>query len=417
MATDVELLNRNILVMTSLRFSGLLILTALLISQLSSSMHAQSSGIHEIAIPDAPAANIAVLPGPVPPAPDPQSVGTIVGVVEDAHGADIPDATVTLENTSSGTERTITTDGSGSFKFDAVEPGHFTLVITSKGFESWTGTGLSLQTGQIYELPAVELKVAAAVTSVQSHLHPPRPRRRPDALSRKTARPSASSPSNFYASYIWNAAPLSSGQKFRLALRTSIDPVSIAIPAIIAGTERNPRTPSTAMAGNSGIRQTFRRLLHRLPDQHLLLLEPSLPSLLHQDPRYFYKGTGSIISRAFYAISTVVICKGDNGRWQPSTTPTSSAISPSASLSNAYYPANNRGVQLTIDNWLVGTGSGAIGALFQEFLVKKISRGVHTPNPPLGKPSSKSLNLPAPPTEVAPEKTRCFEGPRPQCLS
>ena len=42
-----------------------------------------------------------------------------------------------------------------------------------------------------------------------------------------------------------------------------------------------------------------------------------LPSLFKQDPRYFYKGTGSRKSRFFYAIANSVICKGDNGRWQP----------------------------------------------------------------------------------------------------
>ena len=42
-----------------------------------------------------------------------------------------------------------------------------------------------------------------------------------------------------------------------------------------------------------------------------------LPSLFKQDPRYFYKGTGTIRSRAMYAIANAVICKGDNGRWQP----------------------------------------------------------------------------------------------------
>ena len=102
-----------------------------------------------------------------------------------------------------------------------------------------------------------------------------------------------------------------------------------------------------------------------------------LPSLLHQDPRYFYKGTGSITARALYAIATVVICRGDNGRWQPNYSNVLGNLA-SASLSNAYYPAGNRGAGLTIDNWLIGTGSGAIGALFQEFLVKKISRGVHS---------------------------------------
>ncbi len=100
-----------------------------------------------------------------------------------------------------------------------------------------------------------------------------------------------------------------------------------------------------------------------------------LPSVLHQDPRYFYKGTGSIRSRTLYAISTVVICKGDNGRWEPNYSNVLGNLA-SGGISNLYYPASNRGVQLTVDNWLIGTASGAIGALFQEFVVKKLSRGV-----------------------------------------
>jgi hypothetical protein len=352
--------------MNSLRFSGLLILTALLSFQHSLPAHAQSSGIHEAAIPDAPISNLSV--------PDPQSSGTIVGVVEDANGADIPDATVTLENTSSGTDRTITTDASGSFKFDAVEPGRFSLVITSKGFESWTGTDLSLQTGQIYEVPAVELKIAAAVTSVQVTYT--QHELAEDQMHLEEKQRVLGIFPNFYASYIWNAAPLSTGQKFRLALRTSIDPVSIAIPAIIAGTEQSEDTFNGYGQGAQGFAKRF-GASYADSVSSAFFAGAILPSLLHQDPRYFYKGTGSIMSRAFYAISTVVICKGDNGRWEPNYSNVFGNLA-SASLSNAYYPANNRGVRLTIDNWLVGTGSGAIGALFQEFLVKKISRGVHS---------------------------------------
>jgi len=181
---------------------------------------------------------------------------------------------------------------------------------------------------------------------------------------------------NFYASYIWHAAPLSTGQKFRLALRTSIDPVSIAIPAIIAGTEQSEDTFNGYGQGAQGFAKRF-GASYADSVSSAFFAGAILPSLLHQDPRYFYKGTGSIMSRAFYAISTVVICKGDNGRWQPNYSNVFGNLA-SASLSNAYYPAGNRGARLTIDNWLIGTGSGAIGALFQEFLVKKISRGVHS---------------------------------------
>lgn len=359
--------------MNSLRFSGrLLLLIALLTSRLSLPAHAQSSGIHEVAIPatipDAPAANVSS-----PATPEPQS-GTIVGVVEDANGADIPAATVTLENAASGVDRTITTDASGSFKFDAVEPGRFTLTISSKGFESWTGTDLSLQTGQIYELPAVELKVAPAVTSVQVTYT--RHDLAEDQMHFEEKQRVLGIFPNFYASYIWNAAPLSTGQKFHLAIRTSIDPVTIAIPAIIAGTEQAQDTFNGYGQGTQGFAKRF-AASYTDGFTSTMFGDAILPALLHQDPRYFYKGTGSIISRALYAISTVVICKGDNGRWQPNYSNVVGNLA-SASLSNAYYPANNRGARLTIDNWLIGTGSGAIGALFQEFLVKKISRGIHS---------------------------------------
>ena len=42
-----------------------------------------------------------------------------------------------------------------------------------------------------------------------------------------------------------------------------------------------------------------------------------MQTVFHQDPRYFYKGTGSFRSRALYAIATAFVRKGDNGHWQP----------------------------------------------------------------------------------------------------
>jgi hypothetical protein len=181
---------------------------------------------------------------------------------------------------------------------------------------------------------------------------------------------------NFYVSYVRNPAPFSTGQKFRLALRTSADPVSIAIPAVIAGAEQWQNSFSGYGQGAAGYAKRFGA---SSADSLIstMIGDAILPSLLHQDPRYFYKGTGSIHSRALYAIAAVFICKGDNGHWQPNYSNVLGNLA-SASLSNLYYPSTNRdGVRLTIDNWLVGTASGAIGTLFQEFLVKKISRGIH----------------------------------------
>jgi len=98
-----------------------------------------------------------------------------------------------------------------------------------------------------------------------------------------------------------------------------------------------------------------------------------LPSLLKQDPRYFYKGTGSTRSRFFYAIATTVICKGDNGHWQPNYSGLSASLA-SGGISNLYYPSADRnGVSLTFENSGIGLASGAVENLFQEFVVRKLT--------------------------------------------
>ena len=77
-----------------------------------------------------------------------------------------------------------------------------------------------------------------------------------------------------------------------------------------------------------------------------------------------------------FAIASVVICKGDNGRWQPNYSNVLGNLA-AAGISNVYCPASDReGAELTVRNSLIGKGAGAVGALFQEFLFKRISRGV-----------------------------------------
>ena len=106
-----------------------------------------------------------------------------------------------------------------------------------------------------------------------------------------------------------------------------------------------------------------------------------LPSLLHQDPRYFYKGHGTVTKRALYAISTVVICKGDNGKWQPNYSNVGGNLA-AGLLSTTYYPhSEQHSVQITVVNTLIGTSTGAIGTLFQEFMLKHLTHGVPPPTP------------------------------------
>jgi hypothetical protein len=63
-------------------------------------------------------------------------------------------------------------------------------------------------------------------------------------------------------------------------------------------------------------RASVRSRSKQLRNKIVLIGGAVLLSQLHQDPRYFYQGTGSGKSRAIQAMSYAIICKGDNGRSQ-----------------------------------------------------------------------------------------------------
>jgi Carboxypeptidase regulatory-like domain len=308
--------------------------------------------------------------------PTNQQPGSVSGIVLDTNGAQIENALVTLELADPKIQRTVTTDSTGYYKFTDVTSGTFKLKIMSKGFATWISSDTALLPGQTYEVPDVTLQIASAKTDVEvtftqhdiaeEQIHLEEKQRVLGVIP------------NFYVTYTWNAAPLSAGQKFRLATRASIDPVTIGISAIIAGVEQADGVFDGYGQGAQGYAKRFGA---SYSDAVIgtFIGGAILPSIFHQDPRYFYKGTGTITSRALYAISTVVICKGDNGKWQPNYSNVLGNLA-AAGISNIYYPASDRnGAGITIGNALIGTAGGAIGSLFQEFLVKKISRGIPPP--------------------------------------
>ena len=97
-----------------------------------------------------------------------------------------------------------------------------------------------------------------------------------------------------------------------------------------------------------------------------------LPSLLKQDPRYFYKGSGSKASRILYAMGNSVICKGDNGKWQPNYSNVLGSFA-AAGLANLYYPANDRqGSSFILSTALIRLGETSLASVLQEFVLPKL---------------------------------------------
>jgi len=177
---------------------------------------------------------------------------------------------------------------------------------------------------------------------------------------------------NFRVSYDPNAAPLDSRQKLHLTWKSIADPMSFVGTGIAAGIQQARGDFSGFGDGMDGYAKRY-AALYATRLTGTMITNVALPSLFKQDPRYFYKGTGSKPSRIGYAISRAVVRKGDNGRWQPDYSRILGNLS-SGAISNLYYPPEDRhGVGLTLTNTAIGLGGAAIGNLMQEFLYARFT--------------------------------------------
>lgn len=298
--------------------------------------------------------------------------GTIFGTVTDATGAVVVDASVTLQNQASGEQRVATSDDGGLFNFAGVAPGSFKITIASKGFATWVTEGIALHQGETCEVPHIVLQVAPVTEVVEATLSVEEVAE--EQLKAEEKQRVLGVFPNFYVTYLRHAAPLSAKQKFRLAWKTSLDPLSFVYPGTVAGIQQmNNSYPDFGQGAQGYAKRYGAAYLDNFTG--IMLGRAVFPSLFHQDPRYYYKGTGSFRSRALYAFSRVVVGRGDNGRWQPNYSLVLGSLA-SGGISNLYYPSADRnGAHLTLRNAAISIGSDAVANLIQEFLLRKVTRG------------------------------------------
>jgi Carboxypeptidase regulatory-like domain len=301
--------------------------------------------------------------------------GSISGSVTDSSGALLAGAQIELTRANDAQRRTARSRDDGRFTFPGIPAGAFQLTISSDGFAAQTVAGI-LQAGESYVAQPIALIVATAVTEVNVSLSPVQVAE--EQLKDEEKQRVLGVIPNFYVTYDPDAAPLNAHQKFRLAWRITIDPVSVLIAGAFAGVQQAQNSFSGYGQGAQGYGKRFGASYADYVSG-TFLGSAIFPAVLKQDPRYFYKGTGSTKSRMLYALANAVICKGDNRRWQPNYSNVLGSFA-AGGISNLYYPAQNRnGVGLTLENGAIGVGASAAANVLQEFVVKKF-----TPNTPRG---------------------------------
>jgi hypothetical protein len=171
---------------------------------------------------------------------------------------------------------------------------------------------------------------------------------------------------SFNVSYRSDAVSLSAGQKMKLAFRSATDPVAFATALLVGGYHETSKDDNGFGWGPEGYGKRAGAAYLDAFDG-TMIGNGILPSILHQDPRYFRLGHGTFTHRLLFALATNVICKHDNThKWEPNYSNLGGNIL-SGAISNLYYPAGNSGVGRTITNGLTVTAEGGAGSIFQEF--------------------------------------------------
>src|SRR5271157_3215714 len=298
--------------------------------------------------------------------------GRIRGTVVDTSDDPISGARVVLQG-SAGDRLTAVTKDDGTFAFDEAPAGvAYQIAVTAEGFADWSSS-ITVEPGQEKTLPDVKLRILAvqrAVTVSYSEKEVATQQLKAEDQQRVLG-----FIPNVYVVYEPHPEPLTTNMKFQLAYKDLTRPVFFARAAAWAGVEQaaglRNYPPNTRGYGD--------RLGTGLADgvTEDLIGNAVLPSLLHQDPRYFYQGSGTKKSRALHAILAAFICKGDNGKTQPNySTWGGSLISSSIALS--YYPSSDRNAQHVFKNFGIGMGLHVAGGLVQEFILDKFtSKGKH----------------------------------------
>nr|WP_246410244.1 carboxypeptidase-like regulatory domain-containing protein [Granulicella aggregans] len=360
---------------------SILCASPLLLCLLGATAHAQQKTAKletssSSSLPDAPSPQVDVL-GPAAQTPSAVGTASVAGTILDTSGAEIPGAQVSLTHRDGIPLHTLFSAAGGDFVFTKLPAGSYLVIVNAKGFASYTTAEFTLSPDQSYMVPSIALSVASATTEVT--VRPTEVIAAEQIKAEEKQRFIGVIP-NFYISYVHDPAPMTIKQKFSLASHDTFDPVSLIGVGLAAGIEQaNDKYPGYGY-GAAGYGKRFAAQFGdgRTSD---FLSHAVFPSLFHQDPRYFYQGTGTIKSRLIHAASYAIITRGDNGKPMPNYSYFLGDIG-SGAISNLYYPHADRGIGLVFTNAAIGIAGKAGGTIIREFFSKRITTNV----PPSGTP-------------------------------
>jgi hypothetical protein len=293
--------------------------------------------------------------------------GIIMGTITDVNDAPVPDASAVLQGSDSNDVRSVTTNESGFFEIRDVEPGRpYQVTIRAAGFSEWHSPVVTVDSGQSKVLDVTKLRIEEVMTTMTVTPESSGEIAAQQVKAEEKQRGFGIIP-NFYAYYDPDPVPMNAGLKLRLSLRVVEDPFTFTGIALLAGIGQATGRPDFAQGAKGYGERYGVNYANGLTD--IMLDGAILPSLLHQDPRYFYKGTGTTKARVAHVLRSLVVTQGDNGHLQPNYSQLGGDLM-SAAISNLYYPRANRGAGLIFQSFATNTAIHLAVRMLDEFVFR-----------------------------------------------
>lgn len=298
-----------------------------------------------------------------------QGTGVITGTLESTSGKPLPNAPLRIYGSGLTEAVASETDANGNFRITDLNPGTYHVQASAQGYLTATSPLVVLGKGEVYHLTLSEVPLPKATTTVTVYASTV-------ALATQQVHQEEKQRvlglvPNFFTSYQPNPAPLTPKLKMKLTLRTMADPFIFGVAAAVAGMEQQQNIYPGYGTGWSGYGKRFGA---SYADSNISRLfgEGVYPVLFHQDPRYFYKGTGSFGSRLWYSLRSAFVSKGDNGRWQPGYASILGDFT-AAGISNVYHSPQDRSFGITMRDSGILIGGDALENVLREFLSKSLT--------------------------------------------
>ena len=160
--------------------------------------------------------------------------------------------------------------------------------------------------------------------------------------------------------------PLTAGQKFKVTARSSFDPVEYFWYGALAGISQAENSEAGFGQGAQGYGKRYGSYFADGTIENFWT-EAILPSLLHQDPRYYQMGKGGFWKRTGYAVSRIFVTRTDSGHEQVNFSELIGSAAASGISTFTYHPRGERNLDNALSVWGSQVGYDTITYVIKEF--------------------------------------------------